>query len=66
MARGDDRLSGRALVIGLLRRRVLYKLHDLTNGAVENSAKDLNCVGADAFISLQPCKLPGADVIVLD
>lgn len=34
--------------------------------AVQNAAKNLQRMGADAFISLQACDLAGTDVILLD
>lgn len=38
------------LNFGLRRWFILYKLHDFTNGAMENPTKDLYCVGANAFV----------------
>ena len=38
-------------------------LHDIAHLAVQNPAKHLDGMGADAFVSLQPGDLPGTDVI---
>ena len=40
--------------------------HNVLHLAVENSAKDLNGVGADAFVALEPGQLTGTDVVLLD
>ena len=40
--------------------------HNVLHLAVEDPAKDLNGVGADAFVALEPGQLTGTDVVLLD
>ena len=41
-------------------------LHNVFHIALQNSAKHIDGVCADAFISFQSCELAGADVVPLD
>ena len=45
---------------------VLAVFHDIAHLAMENFAEYFYRVRADAFVALQPCDLPGADMILMD
>ena len=51
--------EGRKLCVG-------YVAHDILHLAAKNSAKHVNGVGTDTFVSLQACNLSGTDMIPVD
>ncbi len=61
MAGGGTNLES-ALYAG--ERSVLYILHNILHPAVEDAAKGLNGVGADALIALEAGDLRGADMML--
>ncbi len=41
-------------------------LHDIFDFTLKYPTKHIYCVGAHALVSLEPCNLAGADIILLD